>query len=173
MPVIKMKVMAGELDIATAAALFGDPVRAAMLTALLDRAVLSAGQLALAADVSPQTASFHLSKLTSGSLLIAARRGRNQVYRLAGPAVASVIESLEAISSASALQQRQTDPFRSERMRQLRAARTCYDHLAGVAGVLLHDALIALGYLRPHGPKEYVLTATGQKWFSALGGPTE
>ncbi len=58
-------------------------------------------------------------------------------------------------------------------MRQLRAARTCYDHLAGIAGVLLHDSVIALGFLKPHDPKAYVLTAQGQKWFSGLGGPAE
>jgi len=40
-------------NIAAAAALFGDPARAAMLIALLDRPVLSAGELALAANVSP------------------------------------------------------------------------------------------------------------------------
>ncbi len=168
-----MKIMVVEPDIAMAAALFGDPARATMLIALLDRPLLSAGQLAIAANISPQTASFHLGKLTSGSLLICSRRGRNQVYCLAGPAVASAIESLAAISPASALQQRHNDPFRSERMRQLRFARTCYDHLAGVAGVLLHDSLLNLDYLRASEPKEYVFTAKGRKWFSALGGRSE
>jgi DNA-binding transcriptional ArsR family regulator len=165
--------MVVEPDIAMTAALFGDPARAAMLTALLNRPVLSAGQLAIAANISPQTASFHLAKLTSGSLLICSRRGRNQVYCLAGPAVASAIESLAAVSSASAPQERRSDPFRSERMRQLRLARTCYDHLAGVAGVRLHDSLLTLDYLRADGPKKYVLTAKGRTWFSDLGGTTE
>jgi len=162
--------MNGGPDIASAAALFGDPVRAAMLTALLDRPVLSAGQLAFAANVSPQAASFHLSKLTAGSLVIAARQGRRQVYRLAGASVANAIESLAAVSSASGVQQPHAH---SERLRRLRAARTCYDHLAGVAGVLLHDSLLSLEYLEPSDAKTYVLTGQGRKWFSDLGGPAE
>lgn len=169
---IKMEGMAEEPDIATAGALFGDPARAAMLTALLDRPMLSAGQLAIAANISPQTASFHLAKLTSGSLLVGVRRGRNQVYRLAGPAVAGAIEALAAVASANTVPQRRSDPFRSERMQQLRAARTCYDHLAGVVGVQLHDSVVALGYLRPDA-KDYVLTTKGKKWLSALGDPTD
>src|SRR5882757_7762650 len=116
--------MALEPDIAGTAALFGDPVRAAMLTALLDREPRSAGELALLANVSPQTASFHLAKLTAADLLTGAREGRNQVYRLAGPAVASAIESLAALSPSRS-------GFRSEKMRRLALARTCYDHLAG------------------------------------------
>lgn len=160
--------MADGPDIATVAALFGDPVRATMLIALLDRAVLSAGELAIAANVSPQTASFHLSRLTSGSLLIAARRGRNQVYRLAGTGVASAIESLAAISCVG-VQRPETNRFRSEKMRQLRAARTCYDHLAGIAGVLFHDSLLRLDYLTASDGKHYALTAKGSRWFSDFG----
>ena len=162
--------MTAEPDIATAAAPFGDPARAAMLSALLDRPTLSAGELALAANVSPQTASFHLAKLTSGSLLIGSRQGRSQVYRLAGPAVASAIESLAAVSRNG---QPHIDPFRSARMRELRAARTCYDHLAGIAGVLFHDSLFRLGYLEPDGQREYVLTPQGHQWFLELGGTNE
>ncbi|HET8631038.1 MAG TPA: hypothetical protein VFL91_26760 [Thermomicrobiales bacterium] len=33
----------------------------------------------------------------------------------------------------------------------VRAARTCYDHLAGVAGVALCERLLALGWLAPAG----------------------
>ncbi len=127
-----------------------------MLSALLDRAPLSAGQLAFAANVSPQSASFHLSKLTAAAILVSERNGRHNVYRLAGPEVATAIESLAAIARP------QKDRFGSERMRQLRAARTCYDHLAGIAGVRLHDALLRLGYLVPKNEKEYTLTDQGR-----------
>lgn len=144
-----------------------------MLTALLDRPMLTAGELALAANISPQTASFHLAKLTSGALLVSARRGRNHVYRLSGPQVAGAIESLAAISLTGLAQPPSEDKFHSERMRQLRAARTCYDHLAGVAGVMLHDCLMARGYLDAKDPKAYALTAEGLRWYAALAGPAE
>lgn len=170
---ISRKMTIEDADIAAAAALFGDPARAAMLLALLDRPALSAGQLALAANISPQTASFHLAKLMSGSLVAGEKRGRNQVYRLAGPAVASAIESLGALSSPGLRQRRAVPSFHSERMRLLQAARTCYDHLAGVAGVLFHDSILKLGYLTVRSPKEYVLTPKGREWFLSLGGNIE
>ncbi len=166
-----MKAVTAQPNIAAAAALFGDPARAAMLIALLDRPVLSASELALVANISPQTATYHLAKLTSAALLQETRRGRSHMYRLAGPAVASAIESLAAVSPGVAAEPRNTDASHSDRMRQLRAARTCYDHLAGAAGVLLHDCLLARGYLEPKDSKEYILTARGHKWFSRMGGP--
>jgi DNA-binding transcriptional ArsR family regulator len=168
-----MRTVTAQPDIAAAAALFGDPARVAMLTALLDSPVLTAGELAFAANISPQTASFHLAKLTSAGLVVGARQGRNHMYRLAGPAVASAIESLAAVSPTSVPDPPPTERFHSERMRQLRAARTCYDHLAGIAGVLLHDCLLRRGYLESNGSKEYVLAAKGRGWFSEVGIPAE
>jgi|SRR5579871_1861073 len=161
--------MKTEFEIAETAALFGDPVRAAMLAALLDRQALSAGQLAFAANVSPQTASFHLGKLTAAALLKSERQGRNQVYRLAGAQVANAIESLAAISKTRAIPRPAEKHFRPERQQQLRFARTCYDHLAGVAGVLLHDSLLQAGYLLQTGDKEYTLTGSGRGWLETLG----
>lgn len=140
-----------------------------MLTALLDQSSMSAGQLAFAANVSPQTASFHLARLTSAALLTGERQGRNQVYRLSGAAVASAIESLAAISALRRTVRYADDRFRSERLQQLRMARTCYDHLAGRTAVLLHDSLLKSGCLVQSGGKEYTLTVKGGDWFEALG----
>jgi DNA-binding transcriptional ArsR family regulator len=154
-----------EPAIAETAALFGDPVRAAMLVALLDKSPQSAGQLAFAANVSPQTASFHLAKLTAAALLTGERQGRHQVYRLARCEVASAIESLAAIVRYGTAPRR----FGSERMRQLRRARTCYDHLAGIAGVLLHDSILRSNYLAPAVDKAYILTANGRDWLQSIG----
>jgi DNA-binding transcriptional ArsR family regulator len=50
--------------IAEIAALVGDPARATMVSTLLDGRGLTASELALAARVTPQTASSHLAKLT-------------------------------------------------------------------------------------------------------------
>jgi DNA-binding transcriptional ArsR family regulator len=46
-----------------------------MLSALLDGRALTAGELALAARVTPQTASTHLAKLTETGLLSVIREG--------------------------------------------------------------------------------------------------
>ncbi|WP_237216375.1 helix-turn-helix domain-containing protein [Falsiroseomonas oryziterrae] len=121
------------------AALIGDPARAAMLAALLDGRALSAGELAEAAGVTPQTASAHLAKLTAAGLLGAAKQGRHRYHRLASPAVARLIEGLLELSVAP--RRVVTGP----RDAALRRARTCYDHLAGRLGVALADALAVRG----------------------------
>ncbi|MET8067834.1 transcriptional regulator, partial [Micromonospora sp. NPDC005313] len=50
-------------------------------------------------------------------------------------------------------------------------ARTCYDHLAGRLGVLLHDALLARGVLDRSGG--LALTGAGVTWLAGLGVPVE
>jgi DNA-binding transcriptional ArsR family regulator len=132
-----------EVDIVPVAALLADGTRAAMLTALLDDRPLAAGELALAAGVSAATASAHLARLLAGGLVTVVAQGRHRYYRLASHEVADAIEALSHLSPAV--------PVRSLRQSQqakaLAEARTCYDHLAGRAGVALLDALLARGIL--------------------------
>src|SRR5438093_13485819 len=71
--------------IAEIAALVGDPARATMVTALLDGRALTASELAVAARITPQTASTHLAKLTEAGLLSMARNGQHRYFRLASP----------------------------------------------------------------------------------------
>src|SRR5262249_9491057 len=54
----------------------------------------------------------------------------------------------------------------------LRAARTCYDHIAGTIGVTLRDRLAELGWLRivsTGGQEIYQLTARGVNSLTTLG----
>lgn len=131
--------MLADADIATPAALIGDPTRAAFLTALAEGHALPASELAQRAGVSASTASIQLAKLVEGALLVVERHGRHRYYRLGDPAIASAIESLAVIAPPR--------PARSLGQARigadLQAARTCYDHLAGALGVRLFDALLA------------------------------
>jgi DNA-binding transcriptional ArsR family regulator len=68
--------------IAAVGELIGEPARAAILIALLDVKARTAGELALTADVSAQSASAHLSKLVDGGLLTASRTGRHRYYAM-------------------------------------------------------------------------------------------
>lgn len=130
-------------DIAPAAALLADPTRAAMLTALLDGRPLAAGELARISGVSAATASEHLAKLTGGGMLTVARQGRHRYYQLAGHEVAVALEAVGMVSRDIPVR-----TLRQSREAQvLAAARTCYDHLAGEAGVALLQALIRVGAL--------------------------
>ncbi len=126
------------------ASLAGDPARAAMLDALMDGRALTATELAQVAGVTPQTASGHLARLTSGGLLSIERQGRHRYHRIASPAVARMIESIMQVASLAVVPRMTltTGP----RDLALRTARTCYDHLAGRLGVAMADALVEAGH---------------------------
>ena len=137
-------------DLAATAALVGDPARAGMLLALMDGRALTASELAQAAGVTPQTASGHLARLAAAGLLATQRQGRHHYHRLASPAVAHMIDSIMQVAQVAAAPLRRpvvTGP----RDKAMRAARTCYDHLAGQLGVRLADALGERGYVGGRG----------------------
>ena len=139
--------IARDVNVVPAAALIAEPTRAAMITALLDDRPLAAGELARLAGVSPATASAHLARLLNGGLVTMIKQGRHHYYHLAGPEVAAAMEALAHLSHAAPA------PVRSLRESRdaaaLAEARTCYDHLAGRAGVALLDALLARRILAP------------------------
>jgi DNA-binding transcriptional ArsR family regulator len=139
--------IARDVDVVPAAALIAEPARAAMITALLDDRPLAAGELARLAGVSPATASAHLARLLNGGLVQMIKQGRHRYYHLAGPEVAAAMEALAHLSNATPV------PVRSLRESRdaaaLAQARTCYDHLAGRAGVALLEALLTHGILVP------------------------
>ncbi len=139
--------IARDVDVVPAAALIAEPTRAAMITALLDDRPLAAGELARIAGVSPATASAHLARLLSGGLVTMIKQGRHRYYHLAGPEVAAVMEALAHLSSATPVQVRSLRESRDAAA--LAEARTCYDHLAGRAGVALLEALLTRGILTP------------------------
>ncbi|MCC7346667.1 MAG: helix-turn-helix transcriptional regulator [Variibacter sp.] len=135
--------MSEALDVATVAALVGDPARANILCALLDGRALTATELAYAARVSPQTTSGHLGKLAEANLISALQQGRFRYYRLASPAVARM---LEGIMNVAALAPPRFRPL-SKAVAAMRTARLCYDHCAGCLGVGLADSLCAAGHV--------------------------
>src|SRR3984885_14768743 len=69
--------------------------------------------------------------------------GRHRYFRLASSRVAQMLESIVAVAGDNRPRFR---PL-SRMATQLRAARGCYDHLAGQLGVRIADAMVARGYL--------------------------
>jgi DNA-binding transcriptional ArsR family regulator len=130
--------VAHDADIAPVAALIADPTRAAILIALLDGRPLAAGELAHLAGVTAATASAHLARLLDGGMVTVTQQGRHRYYRLAGPRIAAVIEALAHISPRPAVRSLR----QARQAAALAGARTCYDHLAGRAGVALLAALL-------------------------------
>jgi DNA-binding transcriptional ArsR family regulator len=152
-----------DADVALVAGLLADPARVRMLDTLLAGRALAAGELARHAGVTAPTASAHLRRLLDGGLLTVEAQGRHRYYRLAGPAVAEAMEALSLIAPPL--------PVRSltqaQRAEALRYARSCYDHLAGMVGAALADALLRAGALRAAASRDYEVTPEGE---AALGG---
>lgn len=151
-------------DIAPIAALIGDPARAAMLVALMDGRALTAGELAHEAGVTPQTASGHLTKMTDAGLLVVRKQGRHRYVALAGDEVGRVLEALMNVAATTGHARTRTGPKEPA----LRAARVCYDHLAGEQAVALLGGLVVQGAILDRGDT-LELTDTGTARFAAFG----
>jgi DNA-binding transcriptional ArsR family regulator len=146
------------------AAAIGDPARSRMLYSLSDGHARTSTELAIFAGVSPSTASAHLSRLLAERLIKVHAQGKHRYYSLEGPNVASVLEGLSVLAGSP------RQKFVPNTPESLRFARSCYDHMAGVLGVSLHDRLCELRWLSSGGDgKEYEVTAEGVKAFAAFG----
>ncbi|GIT91922.1 transcriptional regulator [Jannaschia pagri] len=130
-------------NIAQIAALIGDPARANMLTALMSGKALTVSELAGEAGVTLQTASSHLAKLSAGGLLRQRKQGRHKYVSLANDDVAHVLEGLMGLAAGAGQVRTRTGP----KDPALRAARVCYNHLAGDRGTQMFDSLVARGHL--------------------------
>lgn len=151
-------------DLPALARLLADETRAAFCIALLDGRAWTAGELARHARVAPSTATAHLNALTAGGLLREHRQGRHRYVQLADDA-AALIEALAAYAP-----RRRSEPTSLAAVRRrdaLAHARTCYDHLAGVLGVVITDAMTDRGYLSADGA--LTLTSSGAQWATGLG----
>lgn len=138
------EIPAGDADLAAVAALVADPGRCRMLLALdQEGRELPAGRLAAEAGVSRATASAHLARLVAGGLLSVETRGRHRLYRLSGPLVARLLESIQVLAPPQPIRSLR----QSTRAEALRAARTCYDHLAGRLGVAVMSAMLRSGLI--------------------------
>jgi DNA-binding transcriptional ArsR family regulator len=159
-----MDASSADSHLARLAGAIAEPARARMLCCLLDGHARTATELAAVGEVAASTASAHLARLKEQRLVESVAQGKHRYFRLAGSEVAAVLEGLLVVAGAPASEFRPTAPSR------LRAARTCYDHMAGTAGVALHDRLHAQGWL--HAASEggvYELTDEGSVALESLG----
>ena len=154
----------GDADVAAVAALIADRTRAAMLDALMDGRPCAAGELAGRVGVAPSTASGHLSRLLAGGLLSVETKGRERRYRLSSPAVATALEAQSRVAPPQEIRSLRG----ADRSAAIRAARTCYDHLAGRLGVDLTEALVRDRTLVLR-DVSYELTPRGAETMAALG----
>ena len=92
-------------------------------------------------------------------------QGKHRYYSLEGPNVAAALEALSVLAGGA------RNTFVPNTPGPLRAARTCYDHIAGSLGVALHDRVRAMGWLAEDSKdgSSYDLTPRGAKGLDALG----
>ena len=85
-------------QLAKLSAQLADPARATIVVSLMDGSSRPTGELQIAANVSPSSASMHLSKLVSARILTVVKQGRLKYYRIATAAVAHAIEALSVVA---------------------------------------------------------------------------
>jgi DNA-binding transcriptional ArsR family regulator len=159
-----MNVEHPDAAVARVAAAIGEPARTRMLYSLADGRARTSTELAALSEVSPSTASVHLSRLKAERLVKVFAQGKHRYYSLHGTSVADALEALSVVAG------RAHDAFVPRTPPYLRAARTCYDHMAGSVAVALHDRFRALKWLSPASDDNtYELTGAGARACDALG----
>jgi DNA-binding transcriptional ArsR family regulator len=145
-----------EESVSRIAAAIGEPARARMLYSLLDGHARTSTELALVAEVSPSTASVHLAQLKERGLVRVLAEGTR---------TAAALEALMVVAVGPG------NHFVPNTPPRLRAARTCYDHIAGKIAVAMHDRLKQLAWLTATSASgdSYDVTAAGARALTELG----
>lgn len=138
-----------------------------MLYCLVDNRARTSTELAAVADVGTSTASAHLDRMLRARLLTVQAQGRHRYYCLAGPEVGRVLEALSAMAGSV------SPGFIPSAPSRLREARTCYDHVAGILGVQLHDRLLAMDWISAAPGGDYAITVKGRGAFAGMGIATD
>jgi DNA-binding transcriptional ArsR family regulator len=159
-----------DIAISRLAAAIGEPSRARILCCLLDGHARTSTELAMVAEVSPSTASVHLTRLKNERLIKLLVQGKHRYYSIEGADVARALEALMVVAGS---QQSRFVPTTPE---PLRHARTCYDHMAGAIAVSLLQRFTQSGWILPGRSRAVPksedaldLTLTGTKVIESLG----
>ena len=130
-------------EVAGLAAALADTTRVRLLMRLTQGAA-TVSDLSELLNLPQPRVSSHLARLRRAGLVAATTSGRQRSYR-AEPTAARLLGAFASATTAPPRSQ----PASREVLRDtpLRRARTCYDHLAGVAGVALLDSLLAERWL--------------------------
>jgi DNA-binding transcriptional ArsR family regulator len=159
-----MNVDHADVAVSRIAAAIGEPARARMLYCLADGRARTSTELGVVGGVSASTASVHLHRLKTERLVTVYAQGKHRYYSLSGESVARALEALSVVAGGAHARFVPNTPNR------LRAARTCYDHMAGTIAVKLHDRFTALKWLTaPTSDHAYELSAAGARACEALG----
>jgi DNA-binding transcriptional ArsR family regulator len=147
------------------AAVIGEPARARILLSLLDGQPKASAELAAITGLRAATTSVHLQQLEAANLVTVHRRGKRSYYELRGKQIASVLERMNSLGGVG-------ETLASNITERAWTARVCYDHVAGVLGVALHDRFVELGWLQCASMdpgRDYELSPDGARELNAMG----
>ncbi|WP_366523623.1 winged helix-turn-helix domain-containing protein [uncultured Kordia sp.] len=146
------------------ASILGDKSRSIILWNLLDGRAYTATELATSANISLQSASNHLKKMTTANILSVEKQGRHRYFKFASDDVAQTIESMASLISLT----KEYKEIKTPKLNDFTFARTCYDHLAGSLGVKITKSLLDNKIIEISG-KNYKVTKSGNEWFNKVG----
>src|SRR5581483_2226920 len=158
------------IDAVHVASALADRARLTLLAALLEgEATVTelAGRLGLA---QPRV-STHLARLRTAGLVTPVVLGRHRAYAADAVRVKPLLDALYATGPAMVAKPSAQAGRERRRDTPLRRARTCYDHLAGVAGVGVLETLRRRGWVveRKGERPGYAVTAAGERAFAKRG----
>jgi DNA-binding transcriptional ArsR family regulator len=151
-------------DLSKVASLISDSTRSTILLCLMDGGAHPASELAHFSKVTPQTASFHLSKLLDAHLIRVEKYGRHRYFKLSNSQVAQSIEHLLALAPEPPVRSLKD----SREKKVIHYARTCYDHLAGYIGVQVTNSLLREGFIKKNN-LDFEVTPKGTLFFHDFG----
>jgi DNA-binding transcriptional ArsR family regulator len=159
-------------EIAELAGIFSDPTRVRIVALLMASGEgLTTLDICARLGLAQPRVSSHLARLLKGDVVSVAERGRQRVYSLSSTKAAAVLEDLGSLAAPKkrrSLLLLETPKNASRASSEIRECRTCYDHLAGVAGVELLKRMLDANWLaKQSGEGErkilYRLTRTGTR----------
>ncbi len=158
--------------IAESAQALADETRLRLLAILCDGDA-TVNDLAARMGLAQPRVSTHLALLRRAGLVSVATAGRQRTYHADAERIGAMFALLGGTMTTTTLQpKRSAQAARAvQRDMPIRHARTCYDHLAGVAGVQLLDALVTRGWLvSDESPRpRFRLTPAGETALRARG----
>ncbi len=159
--------MGDEAAVAALARALGDQTRIRLVDQLA-AGEATVSDLAARLGLEQPRISSHLAVLREAGLVAVRARGRQRAYALGSEAASLAVAVLRSLAEAP--------PPRSRAARRavmadapIRRARTCYDHLAGVAGVAMMESMLERGWLERVGERDLGLTAAGEAGLAAAG----
>jgi len=135
----------------------------------LARGEATVSDLACRLDLDQPRVSTHLGLMRDVGLVDSRTDGRQRVYSLRGQAPELALATLRTLAASARSGQPGGAASPPADDSPVRLARTCYDHLAGRAGVQLLDGLVARGWLAPGDGRDLRITDAGAAALGRLG----